>query len=77
MNFAEVSGVGWECTNTRNETIQERERTRASTEDPNSRTARENTKHITGLDLAGYNGTRTQSATTEGSPPNIGKLPNP
>lgn len=63
-----VSETFWVCTNTKNETTQERERTTTTTTSGVvSGVARDGKKQITGFNLTGYAGTPTTSTpTTEG-----------
>lgn len=58
--------VFWECTNVKNEKIQEREQTvTTSTSKVVSSVARDNKKQVTGFNLAGY-GAITETSTTVG-----------
>jgi hypothetical protein len=62
----DVTEVTWECTNIRNETIQYRERTTTTdTQSVVDNIARERNQ-ITGFNLTGYNGTPTQTSSSDG-----------
>lgn len=62
-----VSEQSWECTNTKNEKTQERERTTTTTTSGVvSHVARDGKKQVTGFNLTGYSPTATESSTTEG-----------
>lgn len=62
-----VSEVSWVCTNTRNENLQERERTTTtSTSGVVDGVARDGKKQVTGFNLLGYVGDPVKSSTTEG-----------
>lgn len=63
-----VTEVSWVCTNTRNESIQERERTTTtSTSGIVSAVTRDNKKQVTGFNLKGYAGVPLESSTSEGN----------
>jgi hypothetical protein len=66
-----VTEVAWECTNDKNEKVQERERTTTATTEVSgvvSATARDNKKQITGFHMNGFSSTTaTSTSTTEGN----------
>jgi hypothetical protein len=62
-----VTEVSWECTNSNNDNIQERERTTtSSTQGVVSHIARDNKKQITGFNLTGKGTSTTEGSTTDG-----------
>lgn len=64
---AEVTEVSWECTNQKNEKIQERARTTSTSKTALvSHIARDNKKQITGFKLTGPGQVLSSSSTTEG-----------
>jgi hypothetical protein len=74
LQFASVSTVvtevSWICTNDRNENIQERARTTTTSITGVVDSVARVKNQITGFNLTGYNGTPTQSSSTEGNPLN-------
>lgn len=69
-NSEEITEVSWTCTNINNENIQERAETTTTTiEGVVSSVARERNQ-VTGFNLTGYSGDRTESSETGGPPLN-------
>lgn len=62
-----VTEVSWICTNTKNENLQERERTTTTeTSGVVAGVTRDSKKQVTGFNLTGYSGTPTESSATDG-----------
>jgi hypothetical protein len=63
----EVTEVSWECTNSNNQKVQERERTTTSSiQGVVTHIARDNKKQITGFNLTDYSASGSDSSTSEG-----------
>jgi hypothetical protein len=66
MNSIAVTEVSWECTNDRNEKVQERERTTTTTTTGIVSAVARVKNQITGFNLMGFQGTAASSSVTEG-----------
>lgn len=65
-NSEVVTEVSWECTNSNNQSIQERERTTTTTIQGVVDSIARERNQITGFNLTGYSGTPTETSETEG-----------
>jgi hypothetical protein len=70
VNSRVVTEISWICTNTNNETTQERERTTTTTVQGVLESVARERNQVTGFILNGYDGDSIDSSTTDGPPLN-------